>query len=253
MSNSTIPTVTPTQAWVLASRPKTLPAAVSPVVVGAALAAADGRFVVGPALACLAAALLLQIGSNLANDYFDHIKGADTAERIGPLRVTAGGLLSPATVRNGMIAVFGLAALIGVYLILVGGWPILLVGVAAIAAAVAYTGGPKPFGYMGLGDIAVFVFFGLVAVVGTYYVQALTITPASIIASLPMGALITAILVVNNLRDIDTDRQAGKHTLAVRFGRRGARLEYTLLLAAAYSRRCCFCSAAGVSGCCCRG
>jgi 1,4-dihydroxy-2-naphthoate octaprenyltransferase len=204
------------------------------VLVGTALAAADGRFAAGPALACLVAALLLQIGSNIANDYFDHLKGADTPDRIGPLRVTAGGLLSPAEVRGGMVAVFGLAAAIGVYLIAVGGWPIFVVGVAAILAAVAYTGGPKPFGYMGLGDVAVFIFFGPVAVVGSYYVQTLTLTPTAIIASLPVAALITAILVVNNLRDMDTDRRAGKITLAVRFGRDGARLEYAALLFASY-------------------
>ena len=204
------------------------------MLVGTALAVADGRFAAGPALACLLAALLLQIGSNIANDYFDHLKGADTPDRIGPLRVTAGGLLSPAEVRNGMIAVFALAALIGVYLIVVGGWPILAIGVASIAAAVAYTGGPKPFGYLGLGDLAVFIFFGPIAVGGTYFVQALTITPVVGLAALPLGTLITAILVVNNLRDLDTDRRAGKFTLAVRYGRRAARMEYAAMLAVAY-------------------
>lgn len=234
MTHSTAPAIGRRQAWILAARPKTLPAAVSPVLVGSALALADGHFALGPALACLVAALLLQIGSNIANDYFDHVKGADTADRIGPLRVTAGGLLPPAEVRGGMIAVFGLAAAIGVYLIVVGGWPILVVGVASIAAAVTYTGGPKPFGYLGLGDLAVFIFFGPVAVAGTYYVQALTLTATALIASLPLGALITAILVVNNLRDVDTDRRAGKYTLAVRYGRRAARIEYAALLAVSY-------------------
>jgi 1,4-dihydroxy-2-naphthoate octaprenyltransferase len=234
MTHSTAPAITRRQAWILAARPKTLPAAVSPVLVASALAVADGRFAIVPALACLVAALLLQIGSNIANDYFDHLKGADTADRIGPLRVTAGGLLPPAEVRSGMIAVFALAALVGVYLIWIGGWPILVVGVASIAAAVAYTGGPKPFGYVGLGDLAVFIFFGPVAVAGTYYVQALTLTSTALLASLPLGALITAILVVNNLRDVDTDRRAGKYTLAVRYGRRAARLEYAGLLVVAY-------------------
>lgn len=222
------------RAWVLAARPKTLPAAVSPVIVGTAVAASHGSFALGPALAALAGALLLQIGSNFANDYFDHLKGVDTAERIGPTRVTASGLLSPAEVRWGMVAVFGAAALIGLYLIVVGGWPILAIGAASILAALAYTGGPKPFGYIGLGDLFVFLFFGPVAVVGTYYVQTLRGSLDTWLVSIPVGALITAILVVNNLRDIETDRRTGKITLAVRLGRRGAQIEYLLLLAAAY-------------------
>lgn len=222
------------QAWVMAARPKTLPAALAPVFLGTAIALADGRFAAGPALAALTGALLLQIGSNLANDYFDFFKGADTPERLGPTRVTAAGLLSPAAMRRGMAVVFGLAVLVGFYLVWVGGLPILAVGIAALLAALAYTGGPKPFGYLGLGDLAVFIFFGPVAVCGTYYVQALTVTPALVVASLPLGALITNILVVNNLRDIETDRRAGKHTLAVRLGRTGARAEYGFLLAIAY-------------------
>lgn len=226
--------LTPAQAWLMAARPKTLPAALAPVILGGSIAVADGRFAVGPALAALAGALLLQIGSNLANDYFDYFKGADTPDRLGPTRVTAAGILTPAQVRVGMAVVFGLAVLVGLYLVWVGGWPILTVGVAAILAALAYTGGPKPFGYLGLGDLTVFIFFGPIAVCGTYYVQALTVTPAPAVASLPLGALITNILVVNNLRDIDTDRRAGKYTLAVRFGRTGARMEYGFLLAVAY-------------------
>lgn len=222
------------QAWVLAARPKTLPAALAPVVLGASVAVADDVFVLGPALAALLGALLLQIGSNIANDYFDHFKGADQADRLGPTRVTAAGLLPPNEVRTGMIVVFAAAALIGVYLVIVGGWPILAIGVASIAAALAYTGGPKPFGYVGLGDLFVFIFFGPVAVCGTYYVQALTITPALVVASIPVGALITNILVVNNLRDIETDRRAGKMTLAVRLGRSGAAMQFGFLLAVAY-------------------
>lgn len=226
--------ITRRAAWVLAARPKTLPAALAPVLLGATIAVADNRFAFWPALAALTGALLLQIGSNLANDYFDHQKGADTPDRLGPTRVTAAGLLAPHAVRTGMLVVLGLAALIGVYLVIVGGLPILIIGVASLAAAVAYTGGPKPFGYLGLGDLFVFLFFGPIAVAGTYYVQAHTITPALLVASLPMGALITNILVVNNLRDIDTDRRAGKMTLAVRLGRTGARMEYGALLAIAY-------------------
>ncbi|MCL4861607.1 MAG: 1,4-dihydroxy-2-naphthoate polyprenyltransferase [Caldilineaceae bacterium] len=226
--------IPPFRAWLLAARPKTLPAAVGPVLVGAALAYSDGRFAAGPALAALVGALLLQVGSNLANDYFDFFRGADLADRLGPTRVTAAGLISPAGMRAGMGVVFGLTALIGLYLIRMGGWPILAVGAASIVAALAYTGGPFPFGYHGLGDLFVFLFFGLVAVCGTYYVQALTVTPAVLLAAVAPGLLITAILVVNNLRDIDTDRRANKRTLAVILGRRATLLEYRALLAGGY-------------------
>lgn len=229
-----VPAISQPKAWVLAIRPKTLPAAVSPVIVGAALAAADGHFAFWPVLAALLGALLLQIGSNLANDYFDAQHGADTPDRLGPTRVTAAGLITPAAMRAGMMVVFALAALVGLYLIWVGGWPIFLIGVASILAALAYTGGPKPFGYMGLGDLFVFLFFGPIALCGTYYLQAQSVSLDALLASLSMGALITAILVVNNLRDIDSDRAAGKYTLAVRWGRKGARDEYIILLALAY-------------------
>lgn len=218
----------------MASRPKTLPAALAPVLVGMALAYADGGFRWLPALAAAAGALLLQIGANFANDYFDFFKGADTHERLGPTRVTASGLIGHGELRWGMVAVFGLAGLAGLYLIYVGGWPILAIGVASILGALLYTGGPFPFGYHGLGDFFVFIFFGLVAVGGTYYVQTLTLTPLVLLAATPVGALITNILVVNNYRDIETDARAGKRTLAVMLGRRGARMEYLLLLAVAY-------------------
>ncbi|MEZ4621225.1 MAG: 1,4-dihydroxy-2-naphthoate polyprenyltransferase [Caldilineaceae bacterium] len=180
------------------------------------------------------ARMLLQIGSNFANDYFDFFKGADTSERLGPTRATAAGLLTPTAMRWGMIVVFGGAILVGLYLIWVGGWPIFGLGVAALVAAIAYTGGPFPFGYYGLGDLFVFLFFGLVGVCGTYYLQALTVTPTAIVAASAVGLLVTNILVVNNLRDIDTDRRANKRTLAVILGRRGARLEYVVLLLFAY-------------------
>jgi 1,4-dihydroxy-2-naphthoate octaprenyltransferase len=222
------------QAWIMAARPKTLPAAISPVLVGTALALADGRFAPLPALAALVGALLLQIGSNFANDYFDGVKGVDTPDRVGPVRVTATGLISHRAMRVGMLVVFGLAALVGLYLVWVGGWPILAVGVAAIIAALAYTGGPMPFGYMGLGDLFVFLFFGPVALCGTYYVQAQAVTLAALLASVALGALITAILVVNNLRDLDSDRRVGKYTLAVRLGASGTRRQYALLLLLAY-------------------
>lgn len=222
-------------AWLLAVRPKTLPAAISPVLVGTAMAWADGLFSLFPAIAAAAGALLLQILSNFANDYFDFAKGADTSERLGPTRVMAAGLLSPQAMRRGMVVVVALAVLDGLYLVRVGGWPILAVGLASLVAAVLYTGGPFPFGYHGLGDLFVFVFFGLVAVAGTYFVQAGAFSVEVLAVAAPVGALITAILAVNNLRDIATDARAGKRTLAVRIGARNTRLQYVALLVLAYA------------------
>lgn len=223
------------EIWLLAARPKTLPAAVAPVIVGSAVAYYEEVFALLPALAAFIAALLLQIGANLANDVFDFNRGTDTTERLGPLRVTQAGLLKPRQVLVGMWVCFGVAALLGVYLIFAAGWPVLLIGMASILAAVAYTGGPFPLGYYGLGDLTVFIFFGPVAVCGTYYVQALSVSSLALWASLPMGFLITAILVVNNLRDIETDRAAGKRTLAVRIGETATRWEYLLLLIGAFA------------------
>lgn len=220
--------------WYMAMRPKTLPAAAAPVIVGISLALGDGGFRLLPALAALAGALLLQIGSNLANDVFDYKKGTDTAERTGPLRVTQAGLLTPGQVMAGMWTIFLIAAVIGFYLIYVGGWPILVIGVLAIISAIAYTAGPYPLGYNGLGDIFVFIFFGPVAVAGTYYVQTGTVSAVSWWASIPIGLLITAILVVNNLRDIDTDRKTGKRTLAVRWGLKFTQREYLVLVLLSY-------------------
>jgi 1,4-dihydroxy-2-naphthoate octaprenyltransferase len=220
--------------WLLAIRPKTLPAAVGPVIVGSALAYADLGFRFGPAFACFLAAILLQIGSNLANDVFDFEKGADQGERFGPTRVTQAGLLKPADVKRGMVLVFFLSAIFGLYLTIIGGWPILLVGVAAILSAIAYTGGPFPLGYHGLGDIFVFIFFGFAAVAGTYYVQTQTISANVWWMAVVMGLLTVAILVVNNLRDIENDRQVNKHTLAVRFGESFSRQEYVLCILTAY-------------------
>jgi 1,4-dihydroxy-2-naphthoate octaprenyltransferase len=222
------------QIWILAARPKTLPAAAAPVIVGAAVAAYESSFRFLPVLAALLGALLIQIGTNLANDVFDFKKGADTGERLGPTRVTQAGLLSPTQVMTGMWLTFFVAVLSGIYLVWIGGWPIVAIGLISIAAGIAYTGGPYPLGYNGLGDLFVFIFFGLVAVCGTYYVQALTISPLAVWSAVPMGFLATAILVVNNLRDIDTDAKAGKRTLAVRFGRKGARIQYVLMLALSY-------------------
>jgi 1,4-dihydroxy-2-naphthoate octaprenyltransferase len=224
-----------TRAWIIAARPATLPAAVSPVLVGTAVAIHARHFAAGPFVAALVAAVLIQIGTNLANDLFDFHKGADTAARLGPTRVTQSGLISPREVGRALFVTFGAAVVVGLYLVAVGGVPILLVGLASIASGVLYTGGPFPLGYHGLGDLFAFVFFGVVAVAGTYYVQALAISRVALAASIPVGLLVTAILVVNNVRDVDTDRLAGKRTLAVRLGRRATRAEYALCLVVAYA------------------
>ena len=223
------------RVWVLAARPATLPAAVVPVLVGTAAGlGSGGEPRVGPFLGALAAAVLIQVGTNLANDYFDHRKGADTSARLGPIRVTQSGLVRPSAVWAATLLTFGLAGLIGLYLVSVGGWPILLVGLLSILSGMAYTGGPWPLGYHGLGDLFVFVFFGVVAVTGSAYLQTGDVEPLALVASIPVGLLVTAILVVNNLRDVETDRAAGKRTLAVRLGRPATRLQYALLVLSAY-------------------
>lgn len=221
------------RAWVLAVRPKTLTAAAAPVLVGTGLAAHLSRVAVLPALAALTGALLIQVGTNLANDYYDFVRGGDTEERVGPVRVTQAGLLPALAVKRAMVGVLALAMLVGVYLVTVGGWPIVVIGLASVACAVLYTGGPFPLAYNGLGDVFVFVFFGLVAVGGTYYVQALAWPLDAWLAGAALGSLSTALLVVNNLRDIDTDARAGKHTLAVRIGPTGSKVEYVALLTVA--------------------
>ncbi|MBN1209401.1 MAG: 1,4-dihydroxy-2-naphthoate polyprenyltransferase [Myxococcaceae bacterium] len=225
----------PLKAWLLAVRPKTLTAALVPVSVGTGLAfgAGVGRWL--PALAALVGALLIQIGTNLTNDYYDFKKGADTSERLGPMRVTQSGLIAPSTVLAGALACFGLAILSGIYLVWVGGWPIVAIGLTSVLCGYAYTGGPFPLAYHGLGDVFVFVFFGLVAVTGTFYVQALTVSPAAWWAAIPVGALGTALLVVNNLRDAHTDVKAGKRTLVVRLGTGAGKAEYLLMLAASFA------------------
>jgi 1,4-dihydroxy-2-naphthoate octaprenyltransferase len=222
-------------AWLLASRPKTLSAASVPVAVGTACAHAAGEVRVAPALAALGGALCLQIGANFANDVYDYEKGADTSERLGPVRAVQAGLLEPAAVRRGMLVVFALALLFGAYLTSVAGPAIVVIGVLSILSAIAYTGGPYPLGYNGLGDLFVFVFFGLVAVCGTAFVELGRVPELSLWAALPVGSLSTAILVVNNLRDRETDARAGKRTLAVRLGRRAAVAEYWLLVGVAYA------------------
>jgi 1,4-dihydroxy-2-naphthoate octaprenyltransferase len=221
------------QAWILAARPKTLTAAVAPVLVGTGLAAHDDALAILPALAALVGAVLIQIATNLANDYYDFVRGGDTAERIGPVRVTQAGLIAPASVRSAMLVVLASAFVPGAYLVSVAGWPIVVIGLVSLACAVLYTGGPFPLAYHGLGDVFVFIFFGLVAVGGTYYVQALDWSGGALLAGAGLGALSTALLVVNNLRDIRTDAAAAKRTLAVRIGRAGTKVEYVFLLALA--------------------
>lgn len=215
------------RVWWLAARPATLPAAVAPVLVGSATAAGAGAFHWPAALAALVVAVLVQIGTNLSNDVHDFLQGADPATRKGPLRVTAAGLLSPKQVLAGAHAAFGLACAVGLYLVWLRGWHLILVGLACVAAGLAYTTGPR-FGYRGLGDLFVFVFFGLVAVGGTDYVQTGKLRAQAVWAAVPVGLTCTSILVVNNLRDIPTDAAAGKRTLAVRLGPVGTRVEYTL-------------------------
>ncbi len=220
--------------WWMAIRPKTLPAAASGVAVGSALAWSDGGFMLGAALAALAIALLLQIASNLANDVYDDEKGADTADRLGPVRVTQAGLLSRSQVKSGVKGVLLLALLIGFYLTWVRGPWVLAIGAAAIVSAIAYTGGPYPLGYHGLGEVFVFLFFGVAAVVGTYWLQTGETSLAAWIMSVPIGLLITGILVVNNLRDIVQDKAAGKRTVAVRIGAEATKLEYVACVVLAY-------------------
>jgi 1,4-dihydroxy-2-naphthoate polyprenyltransferase len=226
--------MTQAAAWLLAIRPRTLPAAVAPVVVGAALAGTHGVFALLPAAAALVGALLIQVATNLANDYFDFLKGGDTEARVGPTRVVQAGLLSPRSVWRATLLTLALATVVGAYLVWMGGWPILVVGLLALACAVAYTGGPFPLAYLGLGDLFAFVFFGPVAVAGTVWVQGRIFLPGFLVAGVGVGALVTAILVVNNLRDRETDAAAGKRTTAVRLGVGGTRAFYlSLLLVAA--------------------
>jgi len=237
------------KAWLMAARPQTLPAGAAPVLVGVGLAVHDGVFAPLAAVFALVGALLLQIGTTFANDYYDAVHGADTDDREGFTRVTAGGLIEPSAVKRAMYATFGLAILVGGYLVYLGGVPILVIGLASVVAGITYTGGPLPYGYRGLGDLFVFVFFGLVAVAGTYYVQAVTFAAgpfplwipegtlplAAMVAGLPAAGLSTAILVVNNVRDRETDAAAGKRTLAVILGYRLSRIEWTALVGMAYA------------------
>ena len=224
----------PLKLWLVAARPRTLPAAIAPVLVGTALAGSEDVFKPLRFVCALVGSIFIQIGTNLANDYSDARRGADTEDRLGPVRVTAGGLVPPRRVLVWTYVAFGIAVAAGAYLIAVAGWELLAVGVASIVAGVLYTGGPKPYGYEGLGEVFVFLFFGVVAVVGSYFVQTEELTRAAFDLSVPVGLLSAAILVVNNVRDIDTDRRAGKRTLAVRMGRERARRLFVLMIIGSY-------------------
>ncbi len=214
--------------WLLAARPKTLGAAVAPVIVGTALAFEHSGIAWWAMLSCLVGSLLLQLGTNFANDYFDFVQGADTESRLGPTRVTQAGLIAPETVRNAFILMFALVAIPGLYLSYVGGWPVFVLGCLSVLSGILYTAGPFALAYLGLGDIFVLIFFGIVATVGTYYVQTLHLNSAIFLAALGPGLFSTAILAVNNLRDRLTDTESNKRTLAVRFGANFARIEYFL-------------------------
>jgi len=216
--------------WVEAIRPKTLVASIAPVMVGISLAVSDGFFEFLPSIATLLAATLIQIGTNLANDYYDFVRGADNEDRIGPTRVSQAGLIDPNKVWYSMVFSLVLAFLFGVYLVEVGGWIIAAIGFVSILCAVGYTAGPLALAYNGLGDIFVFFFFGPVAVGGTYWVQSGVLAGDVVLAGVGIGALTTLILVTNNMRDIETDKVAGKHTLAVRMGLKASRVEYVVLL-----------------------
>jgi 1,4-dihydroxy-2-naphthoate octaprenyltransferase len=220
--------------WLMAARPRTLPAAVAPVLVGTAFAGFGHVFHPLRFVAALLGALFIQVGTNLSNDYSDARRGADAEDRLGPVRVTAGGLVPPRQVLIATYVSFGLAVASGIYLIVVAGWVLLVIGAASILAGVAYTGGPKPYGYEGLGEVFVFLFFGIVAVTGSYYVQTTHLTWGAFALAVPVGLLASAILVVNNIRDIDSDRRAGKRTLAVKLGRRRTRAMFAVIVYLAF-------------------
>lgn len=235
MSTSASSRPSPIQIWLLAARPRTLPAGVAPVLVGTALAWAERDSLrVGAFIAALLGAVFIQVGANLSNDYSDARRGADTEDRLGPVRVTAGGLVPPRQVLTATYVSFALAVLCGVYLIVVAGWVILAIGAASILAGVLYTGGPRPYGYEGLGDVFVFLFFGLVAVTGSYYAQVEHLEWEAFALAVPVGLIASAILSVNNIRDAGTDARVGKRTLAVRLGRSAARTLYALEIYVAF-------------------
>jgi 1,4-dihydroxy-2-naphthoate polyprenyltransferase len=220
--------------WLMAARPRTLPAAIAPVLVGTALGMTDGDLRVGGFIAALLGAIFIQVGTNLSNDYSDARRGADTEERLGPVRVTAGGLVPPRQVLVATYVSFALAVACGAYLVYLAGPILLAIGAASILAGVLYTGGPRPYGYEGLGEVFVFLFFGVVAVAGSYYAQVERLEWEALVLAVPVGLLAAAILVVNNVRDLETDRRAGKRTLAVRLGRERTRVLYVAMVAGAF-------------------
>lgn len=224
----------PPNPWIMAARPATLPAAVGPVLIGTSSAWRDGEFAFLPFIVVLFCALAIQVGVNYANDLADAEKGADTEARIGPTRAVSAGMITAADMKRGIAVAFGLAALGGVYLIWYAGWPILVIGAVSIVAALGYTNGPIPYGYYGLGELFVFVFFGLVATAGTRYVFGPSVPAAVWTGGVVMGLLAAAILMANNVRDLETDRVAGKRTLAVMVGRDRARTLYVATVAAAF-------------------
>jgi 1,4-dihydroxy-2-naphthoate polyprenyltransferase len=241
MIHTSAPAVAPTpeassavHIWLMAARLRTLPAAVAPVLVGTSLALGAGRFHPLAFVAALLGAVFIQVGTNLSNDYSDARRGADTEDRLGPVRVTAGGLVPPGRVLFATYVTFGLAVLCGVYLVAVAGWELIAVGAVSILAGVLYTGGPRPYGYEGLGEVFVFLFFGVVAVSGSYFVQVQELPWEAYACAVPVGLLASAILVVNNVRDLETDRRAGKRTLAVRLGRERTRMLYTAMVGGAF-------------------
>ncbi|MCZ7602171.1 MAG: 1,4-dihydroxy-2-naphthoate polyprenyltransferase [Melioribacteraceae bacterium] len=223
------------ESWLLASRPKTLPAAVMPVFVGTSIAIHDGLFNPIAAIVALLCSLLIQIGTNFVNDLHDYLKGSDKKDRLGPVRVLVSGLISENEMRIGIAVVFSTAFILGMYLVYLAGWFIFIIGVLSLIAGYAYTAGPYPLAYNGLGDIFVFIFFGFVGTIGTYYVQAQEITMLVFWSSIPVGALITNILVVNNYRDLEEDKIAGKNTLAVKFGSTFAKMQYLIFMILSYS------------------
>lgn len=220
--------------WLMAIRPKTLPAAIAPVVIGTAMAYGDGKHHFLSATVCLFCALMIQIGTNLSNDFFDFKKGTDNRERIGPIRVTQAGLVKPFSVKIAFITVFLIAVFASAYLVFRGGWPIVIIGILSIASGILYTAGPKPLGYLGLGELFVLIFFGPVSVAGTYYAQSLEWNMSAVLSGFSVGFMSVSLLAVNNYRDIQNDTKAGKRTLAVIFGKKFARYEYviSILLAA---------------------
>jgi 1,4-dihydroxy-2-naphthoate polyprenyltransferase len=226
--------LSPLHIWLMAARPRKPPAAGAPVRVGTSLAATEGTFKSLTFAAAMLGALFIQVGTNLSNDYSDARRGADAEDRLGPVRVTAGGLVPPRQVLVATYVAFGMAVLAGTYLIVTAGWELLLVGAASILAGVLYTGGPRPYGYEGLGEVFVFLFFGVVAVAGSYFAQVEQLTWEAFVLAVPVGLLASAILVVNNVRDLETDRRAGKRTLAVRLGRPRARGLYAAMVYGAF-------------------